>query len=321
MAGSRYGLDFAVTGGAPEKLGKIDAALAMVGETAGKVAYGAGFALGTLEDKLSKLSKTDFASLGESLTKVGDRFSELSGRVTGALAGAGKEMIADAATFEDSQADLKFAFGDSWHNVFDQVLQDSAKLTFSFQDTVSLASGLGRLKINPFGGTDEASQKFLSKTGESVRALEILQDAADASGRDVSGFMFSLREAVSEDFKSIRDALDLPKSTTEAWKKSMQGLTTQQEKYNFLVKELGGLYGGAGALKSDNWNKTVAQLPDLLQQLRAGAGADAVLKESPIVAPGGAPGSLRLPERWLCATHTHVTSRPRQLTRERRCRR
>jgi hypothetical protein len=271
---TKYTIDMNVAGNAEKQLDKIADGVTKVGRQAADLAKASDGASKSMDDVASSTKMSALTQMSSQLESMAGRFSAMADSIKA----KGKEFITDiiteTATFQDTQADLKFAFGNNWENVYEQVLQDSAKLTFSFQDVAQLASGLGRMKINPFGGLDESQQKFLSKTGQTVRALEIIQDAADASGRDSSRFMFSLREAISGDMKSIRDALDLPKTVTEKWKKEVDKLTDSQAKYNYMIKELGAMYGGAGALKAQNYNKIMAQIPDLLQQLKAGAGAE-----------------------------------------------
>jgi len=273
---TKYTLDMDVSGNAKKELENISKSIGDIRGQAGQLSS-MGDSMGKAMDQVASNTRTAaIAAVAQQIQGLSQKFVELSDTVRT----RGKEFIQDifteTAAFQDTQADLKFAFGSQWESVYDEVLKDSAKLTFSFQDVAQLASGLGRMKINPFGGVDESSQKFLSKTGEYVRALEVIQDAADASGRDSQKFMFSLREAISGDMKSIRDALDLPKEVTEKWKKAIDAAKDPQAKYNTMIKELATLYGGAGALKAQNWNKTMAQIPDLLQQIKAAAGAEGI---------------------------------------------
>lgn len=191
------------------------------------------------------------------------------------LTGAFKEVVHEAAAFQDIESSLQFSFGkDKWKSVYEDVKKDAANLTFTLQEVSELASSMGKMKINPFGGEDEASQKFMGRTGESIRALEVLQDTADAAGKSTQDLTVAIRNAMSGQWISLATRFDIPKEKITAWKKEIDKLSTSQEKYNALVGHLALDYGGAGKLKDMNWNKVSAQLPDLTQQIAGGAGAE-----------------------------------------------
>jgi len=186
-----------------------------------------------------------------------------------------KDIAHEAATFQDIESSLQFSFGkDKWKGVYEDVKKDAAQLTFTLQEVSELASSLGKMHINPFGGEDAASQTFLARTGERIRALEVLQDTADAAGKSTSDLTIAIRNAMSGQWISLATRFDIPKEKINSWKKEIDKLSTSQEKYNMLVSKLALDYGGAGKLKDMNWNKVAAQLPDLVQQLKGGAGAE-----------------------------------------------
>lgn len=270
--GSKYALDIEVVGGAVKELAAISGGMGMIGKNAQ-----------LLSDAFEQNAQgiEHVASKSEILLGVSDRMKETASSLIGfsnSVIGASKEMttaiVQDASEFQDSASAMKFAFGDDWERMLAKTKQEATKLTFTFQQTVDLASSLGRLKINPFGTTEEKLEIFKSRTGEMISALEVLQDAADASGRGTEALLFSVREAVSGDWKSIRDALDLPREMADKWKKEMDGVESQQEKYNILVAKMAELVGGAGKTRSENYSKALAQLPDLMQILRANIGAE-----------------------------------------------
>jgi hypothetical protein len=270
--GSKYSLDIEVIGNAAKELAAISGGMGTIGKNAQM-----------LSDAFDQNAKgvEQVSSKSELLLNVADRIKGTATSLIGfadSIIGASKEMttaiVQDASEFQDSASAMQFAFGDDWERMLAKTKQEATKLTFTFKQTVDLASSLGRLKINPFGTTEEKLEIFKSRTGEMISALEVLQDAADASGRGTEALLFSVREAVSGDWKSIRDALDLPREMADKWKKEMDGVQSQQEKYNILVAKMAELIGGAGKTRSENYSKAIAQLPDLMQILRANVGAE-----------------------------------------------
>jgi hypothetical protein len=133
---------------------------------------------------------------------------------------------------------------------------------------------MGRMKINPFGTTGEDLKVFRSKTGEAVSALQVLQDVSDATGRNTDMLMFSVRNALAGQFVSLKQAVDMPATAFNKLQKDMNALKDPQEKYNVMIRQLGEYFGGAGLAKAKNYSKAIMQIPDLLQQLRAAAGAE-----------------------------------------------
>ena len=268
---SRYTVEIDVVGNARKALDAISSGFGRAQDAAN--VFGA--------DAKRGFGNADAAGqlVGQNLMMLAGKADELGGRMLGmafdtvaAMRNLGTGIVNDAATFQDAQSAMQFSFGDGWKNVYDKVLAESAKLTFTFNEVVGLASALGRMKINPFGTTGDNLAIFKSRTGEMVSALQVIQDMSDASGRGTERMMFSIREAVTGDWKSLRDALDLPKTTTAAWKKEMDALPDQQSKYNKLIELSSQIFGGASAMKAQNYTKIMAQLPDILQQIQAGIG-------------------------------------------------
>lgn len=263
---SKYSMEFEIEGSPEKKLLDVESSVTKVG----KAAEG-------MRDSLSKAGESldTVANSAKAMTfqDLADRF----GAATASMRARGEEFVKDiihqASTFEDAQSEMRFAFGKDWQNVYDQVLKDAADLTFTFEQTSRLASSLGRMKINPFGGTTEESQVFKSKTGENIRALAVLQDTADAVGKSADDVVVSLRNAMAGSWKSLEDRFDIPRDKIKEWRKEIDKLKEPQEKYNALVGKLGEMFGGAGKEKALNYSKAMDQIPDLLQQIKAGAGA------------------------------------------------
>lgn len=275
---TKYTMDVSVTGNAEKKLDDIANGLTKVASHANQLNSSAKKAGGEVEEIASSTKTSALSSLGDQLQALGDKFNEFYTRIRTVGEDFAKEVVKDAATFEDAQSEMRFAFKDDWESVMKGVLKDSADLTFTFEQTSRLASSLGRMKINPFGGTDQEHQLFLSRNGEKIRALSVLQDTADAVGKSADDLVVSIRNAMSGSWKSLQDRFDIPKDKIQAWRKEIEQLKDPQEKYNKLVSELALMFGGAGLEKAGNWNKTIAQVPDLLQQIRAAAGGP-VLRE------------------------------------------
>lgn len=236
--------------------------------------------LGELDGAVDKMAG---AAKMQMLSTMSGMMSELSAKVeemTGKLIEGSKAFISSivstAAQFQDSESEMVFAFGSDWQNVYAQVKADAARLTFTFRETVELATSLGRMKINPFGGTKAEDQEFLAKTGQKIRALDVLQDTADATGKGVQDIIVSIRNAMAGQWKSIEDRLDIPKEKIKEWRKEIEKTHDKQKQFNLLVGDLAGMFGGAGALKAQNFNKQLAQIPDLLEQIRAEVGKGAL---------------------------------------------
>ncbi len=232
-----------------------------------------------VDEKNSILGKIGGHLKGDAIKEFGEKLGEYSARfknfargVMQSGEGLFKEIIGDAALFEDTASSMRFAFGSEWESVMDKVKRESAKLTFTFQEVSELAASMGRMDINPFGTSAEKLDIFKSKTGEMVSALEVLQDTADAVGKSTGDLTASIRNAMAGDWVSLQDRFDIPRESIKEWRKEIDKTTDKQEKYNILVAKLAEMFGGAGKEKAMNWNKAIAQVPDLLQQLRAGVG-------------------------------------------------
>lgn len=242
------------------KLMGVDTATGKINESAGKSAE----AWGVVKTRVMDTSESvkGFANkVDEALGSLVDRTAELS-----------KQVFRDAATYEDLGSDLKFAFGDRAESYFAAAEAEAAKLTFSMADVVKVITALNKQKVDIFGSDLENIKTYQSKTGQQITALEVIQDAADAAGRSADRMLFSFREAFSGDWVSMKDALDLSKKDVEEFKKAMAKGNTETEKADILLGKIAARWGGAGALRSENFNKTAMQIPDLLQQINAQAG-------------------------------------------------
>ena len=271
---ARYLLEIVVTGNASGQLDQIANGVNRVVQQAGGVARAFKDGKKGIEDVAEAAQSGLFMAFSEKMNDIGLEFANMVGGMRNTAEAFVKEVVSDSATFEDAQAEMRFAFKENWQSIYDQVLKDAADLTFTFEQTSRLASSMGRLNINPFGGVDEKSQLFMSRNGQQIRALQVLQDTADAVGKTADDLVVSIRNALSGSWKSLQDRFDIPKDKIAAWKKEIDGAKDKQAGYNKLVSELALMFGGAGLEKAQNWNKAIAQVPDLLQQLRAGMGAE-----------------------------------------------
>jgi hypothetical protein len=202
------------------------------------------------------------------------RLSAMAGDLKDGLVGAFKDFTKEAATFEDIESGLQFAFKSKWQDVYKEVKKDALNLTFTLQETAQLTNSMGRMGVNPFGGENAEDQLFMAKTGKKIRALEVLQDMADATGRDVNHMSLGIKNAVGGQWMVFKDAIDQTPAVLDRIKKAVNGAKTAQEKYNIILKESALLFGGAGQLKDLNFNKVYAQIPDMVQQLKGGAAKD-----------------------------------------------
>ncbi len=282
--GSKYTARFEGTGNLKSYLKDIEVGMGKTAAQAQKLNQGMG-ELNKEGDKLGSIASSSrggaLLELGEKLNAAGQEFLSFSGDVITASKKMVSDIIADASTFQDTQSSLQYAFGDNWENVFEKVKKEAANLTFTFDEVSSLASSMGRMKINPFGTDAEDLAAFKSKTGEAISALQILQDVSDATGRDTQALMFSIRNAMAGQMKSLKDAVDMPADAFKKLTDDIKKAKDPQEKYNVLIGQLGEYFGGAGLAKAKNWSKAVAQFPDLLQQIRAGVGAEGLKALTP----------------------------------------
>ena len=182
----------------------------------------------------------------------------------------------EAAAFEDMEAGLKFAFGESkFADVFEKTKKEAAELSFTLQETADLVRSLGVMHINPFGDGKEIAT-FTSRTGEAISALMTLQDTASATGKGTKSVMIAVREFMGGNNTSLARRFDIPLTEVKEWRKETEKGKNIQEQYNILIGKLAGKYGGATKLRENNFNYLMEQLPDILQQFQAGLGAGAV---------------------------------------------
>lgn len=276
MAGSKYTLEMNASGNLRNELSHIGDGMNKVASQAEKLAAAAGAGGQQVGEIAGATKLSAFLQLQDKINGTKAAIEGFTNTVIGHSKAFVNSIITDAKMFEDAESTMRFAFGKNWKNMYDKVLAESAKLTFTFGETLELASSLGRLKINPFGTTGENVTIFKSKTGQMISALEVIQDAADAAGRGVDRMVFGLREALTDDWKSLRDTLDLSKKDIDGWKKELAKAGDQQAKYNRLIELMGERFGGAGALRAKNLSKQLAQIPDLLQQIRGAVGREGI---------------------------------------------
>ncbi len=265
--GSRFVLQFDATGNAESTISGINRGLQQMKGVSGDAG-------GTFTGSM-KSAGMELNALADRLTGFSDRMSGAYADIIGFGTNMSQSIVADAAKFQDTEAAMRFAFGpDKWKGMFDKVKAEAADLTMTFDEVSNLAASFGRMKLNPFGTEKDDVKVFKAKTGEAVSALQVLQDVIDGTGAANDRVLFGTREALTGDWKSLRDTLDLSKEQQKEWQKAMDKGKDKQEKYNILIQKMADIYGGAGAMKAGNWLKIMAQIPDLMQQLRAGIGAE-----------------------------------------------
>lgn len=218
--------------------------------------------------------RSSVVDVGESLRSLHDWTDRMGSKLVDTVGDLSRQVYKDAATFEDLASDMRFAFGDRSADYFAAAEREAAKLTFSMKDVVSVVSSLKRQKVDLFGPDLENIKTYKTKTGELITGLEVIQDAADAAGRDASRMLFSMREAFSGDFKSLKDALDLSSKDVDEFKKAMAKGKDETQKADLLLGKISERFGGAGRERVDNFNKTFMQLPDLIEQINAAAGKE-----------------------------------------------
>lgn len=274
MSGSKYTLELeAKVGGAVSNVNSLEGSMGKLNAQVSAMSKGNKSA----ERSLNGLNT---AAKGAALMEMSNRMAEWGDRVLGfgtSIAASSSQMVQgivqDASTFEDAESSMRFAFGeDKWENMFGKVKSEAADLTFMFSETLDLAASMGRIDVNPFGTTGDDLNIFKAKTGAMVSAFQVLQDTSDATGRSASGVALAVKNALGGQFRMLKEAADIGPELFETWKDDINAASTQQEKYNVLIEKLATQFGGAGALKAGNFSKTMAQLPDLLEMIRAGIG-------------------------------------------------
>lgn len=188
----------------------------------------------------------------------------------------------EAALFQDIESGLRFTFGDSkYEHIFEKVKEEAAKTSFTLAEVAKLTQVLGMQKINPFENANGEALKFMGRTGQTVTALEVLQDAASASGKNMLSVQKGVLNFMSGNSTSLAAHLELPQTLTKAWMNETKKMKTEQDKFQFLMTKLGERFGGASAGKKLNWNFLTAQIPDLLQQIYAAMGSGAIKAMTP----------------------------------------
>ena len=192
------------------------------------------------------------------------------------------KSVEEAAVFQDIESGLKFAFGeDKYAKVFENVKKEAIKTSFTLAETAELTRSLGMLKINPFEGTDGKALQFIGRNGEMVSSLEVLQDAASATGKNTKSIQVAIREFMGGNDVSLARRLDIPLTKVHEWRKEVSKTKDVQGQFNILMGKLGGMYGGASAGMRNNWNFLSAQIPDIKQKLLGGMGESALKAMTP----------------------------------------
>lgn len=265
----KFMLDINVVGNAKAALAEISSKLMGVNVLTGQMESSTGGLQGAWKGVSGAVGATH-----QAVGAFADKIDQMAAKMVDGVGGAAKQVFEDAATFQDLGSNLSFAFGDRAPEYFAAAEREASKLTFSMKDVVDTITSLSKQKVDIFGSDLNNIKTYESKTGAQITALEVFQDAADAAGRSADRMLFSFREAFSGDWVSMKDALDLSKKDVEEFKKAMAKGTTETEKADILLAKIAGRWGGAGALRADNFNKTIQQLPDLLQQINAQAGRE-----------------------------------------------
>ncbi len=192
------------------------------------------------------------------------------------------KSVDEAAAFQDIESGLKFAFGqNNYERIFENVKTEAAKTSFTLAEVADLTRSLGMMKINPFEDASGKALEFKSRTGELISTLEVLQDAASATGKSTKSVQVALREFMGGNDTSLARRLDIPLTKVHEWRAETKKAKTEQEQAQILFQKLAGMYGGASRGRADNWNFLKDQIPDLTQQIFAAMGAGALKAMTP----------------------------------------
>lgn len=277
--GSKYVMQMDVGGNAEAKLEKIAAGVGRVKQNAASLeeAFGrSGEGLKKLDTIASATKAGAMTQLADSMHAVADSFESRFINASHQAYEFASDIVKVASEFQDVESDMQFAFGSGWEAEYTKVKSEAIKLNFTFKETAGLAASLGRMKISPFGDASKEMEQFKAKTGESISALNVLQDTASAAGKGTDDLVVAMRAAMAGDFHSLEARFDIPRDAIHKWKAELTGVTDKQKQYNLLIQHLSDMFGGASKLKEGNLNFLLNQIPDAIEQIKNSIGRGAL---------------------------------------------
>lgn len=230
-----------------------------------------------LDDVNKKLKdiKPNAATGFLALKELAELLANSFGQTVDSIKAMGSEAINVASEVEASKAKLAFSAKKAGIDGIEQSKKLDAAGLKTLQTTQALynmASSLNLQKVDMFDHALD-TLTYMDKTGKQVKATsaEILGDAASMSAKGPEMFMFGLRDAVSSGKigkgHGLSAMLDMPETFRTRYNKAMAGASTQQEKFNALVKELAKDYGGTAAALGNTFKFMKDQVNDFRDKI------------------------------------------------------
>jgi hypothetical protein len=270
--GSRYTIEILLTGGAAAALKEVSAGLSDVGNKAEKMKEGLEKGGEGIESLRHMAEFLTFEKIIEQFDKLADKAGEFAKRMFEAGSETVKDLLHTAGEFEDIQSSMQFSFQDNWHHMYDTAFKESQHLAFTFKQTSDLVANLGKIGVNAFGGMGDEIQKFKGKTGESIGAMDVLQDTLAGTGLamgEAGRLMRGVHEALVGNFREFKMGLGMPPKLIEEMKTKIHAAGGDMQKsFDGVIESLAKFYGGATKLKELNWNYQLQQMTDKFELLK-----------------------------------------------------
>src|SRR5690606_32132565 len=113
-------------------INRINEGLGMASQNSQALSQMAGKASQGIEDIGRNTRLMGLQAASENLNNLGQDFVAFGANILNTQADVAHGIMANAAIFQDAEASMRFAFGESnWENMFEKTKQEAAKLTFT----------------------------------------------------------------------------------------------------------------------------------------------------------------------------------------------
>ena len=270
--GSKFTLEFSVSGGAEDSLRRLEHGLTEVGRQANEMKHGMEEAGEGIESLKRMGEFFTFEKIIEQFEKVTEKAQEFAKILFEKGTEVAKDFMKTASEFEDIQSSFRFSFAEGWDEMYAKTYKESQHLAFTFKQSADLVAKLGQMGVNAFGGMGDAMLKFKGKTGEQLSMLEVVQDTLIGTGR---GFAFTqnmmrgMHEAVNGNFREFKNGLGVNMKAIEEMKHRIGSAGNDMQKRTEIVTEvLAKFYGGATRFRANNLSFQIQQLTDKFEFLK-----------------------------------------------------
>ena len=273
-----------VRGDAEQKVYSVSNSLDKLSSTASKI----GGSFGGIGNLFGG-TLTDIQNFASMLQESAVQMKEWGQNVLMTLGEVGGGIIETAAQFEESRLGMEFTFGrmgksaEEVAGIFQQAQDVAARTSFMTREVFDLTTQLGR------SGIGDPFREVTTASGESITALEALNDLAASKGRQGMGLLLGalqnfLGDPTGMGMTSLRRRMDIPIEMVDKLKERISDTADAQEAFNVLVEETANFYGGAGRAMEGSILFQLAQIPDLFELLGSEIGKGALEPLKDIVA-------------------------------------